>query len=330
MRKYLVATHSQLILVELNDEWQITQCQSLNEGHHYGIGFLKTEDRDAVLVKQSDKEVMVLDRNTLDTISDPIPLLGKTGAVHQISYTNGGLYFTNTDYNTIVYQTLDGAVFQDYHFEDKDFDYNHINSVFPSGNQIYALLHNKGRTLTELAVMEHDPSAGFTLLHKVSLWDHGCHNAFVHDGFLFYNASSDGGFVTVDLKKDQMVRRMMYPGHTKGLSLSEGAFVIGYSEHAERSMRNQTRGYLVAIDEDTREEITRIDLNSAGLSIPVGNINEVRCISHHEFSHANPEQQYIQWADLKLGRNKMSEYLMKHVSLYVSRGYKKLVGNKKL
>ncbi|MEZ4698721.1 MAG: hypothetical protein R2834_00205 [Rhodothermales bacterium] len=327
---YLIATHSQLFALTFDENWRILDARPLATGHHYGIGFLRNDQYDAVLVKQDDRKVRVLDRQTLEEVADPIPFLGETGAIHQISCVNDGIYFTNTDFNNIVYQTLDGSTYHSYHFEGKSFDHNHINSVFPCGNQIYALLHNKGRTLTELAVLDHDPSAGFTFRHSISIWDHGCHNVFLEKNRLYYNGSSTGQFVVADLETQEVITRLSYPGHTKGISVVDNQIVIGFSEHAERGARDKTRGYLAVINQDTLKEIDIIDLDDIDLPLPVGNINEIRCISGGERSHAAEQPLSIDWTRIRLARRNPAEFFMKHVSLYAARSLKKLTGNKKL
>lgn len=327
---YLIATHSQLFAMTFDVNWRVTNVRPLAIGHHYGIGFLKTNDLDAVLIKQDDRKLRVLDRQTLEEVAEPIPFLGETGAIHQISYTNDGLYFTNTDFNNIVYQTLDGTTYHSYHFEGKSFDHNHINSVFPCGNQIYALLHNKGRTLTELAILDHDPKAGFTYRQSLSIWDHGCHNVFLEGDRMYYNASSTGQFVVVDLPTQQILTRLTYPGHTKGISVVGDHIVIGFSEHAERHARDKTRGFLAVINQKTLKEIDIIDLDELDLPLSVGNINEVRCISGGERTHASDSPLDLNWAGLRLARRNPAEYIFKHVSLYATRSLKKLTGNRKL
>ncbi len=327
---YLIATHSQLFALEFDANWQIRASRSLATGHHYGIAFMQRDGLDALLIKQNDRELRVLDRHTLEEAADPIPFLGETGAIHQVCYANNGLYFTNTDFNNIVYQTLDGETYHSYHFEGKTFDYNHINSVFPCGNQIYALLHNKGRTLTELAVLDHDPRAGFTFRNAISVWDHGCHNVYLEDGRLYYNGSSQGDFVVADLKSQEVIARLSYPGHTKGLSVVDDTIVIGFSEHAERSERANTKGHLAIIDRRTLKEIDIVDLDGIDLPLPVGNINEVRCVSGGERTHVSDQPLSVNWAAVRLARRNPASYFMKHVSLYASRSFKKLTGNRKL
>lgn len=327
---YLIATHSQLFAVTFDEHWRVVQCRSIAPGHHYGIAFLTTDTLDAVLVKQGDRHFRVLDRQTLVDVADPIPFLGETGAIHQLSYANDGLYFANTDFNNIVYQTLDGRNYHSYHFEGRSIDHNHINSVFPCGHQIFALLHNKGRTLTELAILDHHPDTGFTYRQSISIWDHGCHNVFLENKRLYYNASSNGQFVVADLERQEILIRRSYPGHTKGLSVNDKHIVIGFSEHAERSTRANTRGYLAVINQQTLKEIDIVDLEELDLPHPIGNINEIRCVSGGERAHASSTPITIDWTATRLARRNPAEYFMKHLSLYAARSFKKLTGDRKL
>lgn len=138
--RYIVATHSFLSTVEINSDWGIEGHHILNCGHHYGITSFEKEGEERLLVKNKDTELVVLEKRSLARADEsPLLLSGNMGAVHQIACSNGGVYLANTKFNSLVFVGLDSGVQDEYHFNGKNWDYNHVNSVYPCGSQVYAL-----------------------------------------------------------------------------------------------------------------------------------------------------------------------------------------------
>lgn len=302
-----VGTHSFLIVVRLNDVWDICDFRVLDTGHYYGMGIPK-DTRGTFLARRRTS----IDRDAAQTICrfearapyrklGEIPILEDSADIHQLTCANGGIYVANTGRNCVFYQSLDGQTVHTYHFDALHRDRHHVNSVFPCGKEIIVLLNNMGRSIcSELAILHHDLQAGLRLGRTVRLWHMGAHNVFVDSPLLFYNASGDGELVVVDLVKGLVVKTLRFPGHTKGLSAIREHIVIGFSDFADGPARNRTRGSLAIMDRQSLKEVTRIDLNHSSLAQPVGNVNAVRCLSSRDDSFGLPCSTGIDWDHLRL------------------------------
>ncbi len=321
-RTYLVGTHSFLFALDLDANWQVEGYRILHDGHHYGIAFYEDNGR-KFLAKQphsSGNEVNLFEAQP------PYEHLGTRAfedisKSHQMSVANGGIYITNTGCNSIVYYSMDGETRHEYHINGAKHDRNHVNSVFPCGNQVYALLHNSFRRVSQLVVLEHAPETGFTLRHMLDLWNEGCHNIYVEEDLLYYNSSQTGQFVAVDLKTEKVIQKLRYPEsasgkfvldthdhHTKGMAVTEDHVVVGFSQQASREARRRTRGHLAVIDRHSLTTQAIIDLNFPDLPHPAGNVNEVRCLSEPDLGQANANPLAVDWGQLKLARRNGLEY----------------------
>jgi hypothetical protein len=222
--------------------------------------------------------------------------------VHQISFCEG-LYIANTDFNCMDYINQQTREHQRYHFDGYKKDVNHVNSVFPFDvNMVASLLHNHGRDYSEVAILHRAHEKGFEIIRRLPLWDLGAHNIWFDGDYLLYNASYVGDLVIVDLDREQVISRIHFPGHTKGLSVTDEYYVVGYSEFAKRDERKTSRGYIGVIDRESLEIVARVDLNLPSLPHPVGNVNEVRCLSKLDFGHADFVERRIDWNHLELSR----------------------------
>jgi hypothetical protein len=300
---YAIATHSFLVVVRFNDEYDVIGHWVISDGgHHYGLAI--DSDLPATLLSKQ-KSTKLLRFSTQDPYEyiETVPVAGRMRFVHQIAAANGGLYFTNAHYNSIVYQTIGASVHHEYFFNNKDFDYNHVNSVYPCGGQIFALLNNFRRRPSEVALLEHDTAHGFSPQRVMSLWHAGCHNLMVDDSRLYYNASADRRFVAVDLESQKVARELEFPGHTKGLSLRDDRMLVGFSDVAAREERRRSRGYLAVVDTRTLSVLRTVDLNFPSLPHPIGNVNEIRCISGGERGHTRAQPHARDWSRMELARD---------------------------
>lgn len=285
--RFVVATHSFLLAIETDAQWRLQNLHVLARGHHYGIA-LPAANGDRFIAKG---------RGELLTLYQPDGargggylaagerLLGEEfGEIHQIAQHEGLLFFANTGRNSLVWADADGAVLGRYHFGGKEEDIDHINSVFPLGSgRVACLLHGRGRRPSQIAILQLHGRTQIELLHRGFLRHMGCHNLFVDRQRLVYNASEVGKVVTVDVRSGRIERELRFPGHTKGLSMLDRAFIVGYSDRVERALRTHSRGHLAVIDRRTLETKARIDLNHPALPQPAGNVNEIRCLSHAEY-----------------------------------------------
>jgi hypothetical protein len=314
---FAVSTHSLLLVIDLDTKWRIRGCQPLESGYHYGLAIVEGKNRSKMgrdgvqvtayrggksLSDQSEMQLMTYRVGSSASLVDSTPILGEMGDLHQITYANGGYYMANTRYNSLVYQSTENGIRHEYFVDDRCDDWNHINSIFPTGDQVFALLHNRARRESEIAVFHHDLSGGFELQRRLSLWDTGCHNIFCDGRYLFYNASAGRRFVIVDVEHERVVKRMSFGGyHTKGMSVTQDYIVIGLSEHTFRDRRSTSEGYLAVIDRHTLTPLAVIDLNLP-MRHSVGNINEVRCLSSEELAHASSTPLDVNWSYKQLAK----------------------------
>jgi hypothetical protein len=292
---YAVTTHSFLLVVEFDKDLKLKDQRIIDSGKFFGMTFINNDPARLLIVRKTQPGRISAenDDDAAFTIFQPeprfgmigsIPIEGEFGDIHQVTYARGGIYIANTKFNSIVFQGLEEDVRHEYTFGNTRCDINHPNSILPCGNQVFVLLHNKARRTSELCVFDHRLSEGFFLKRQVHLPDFCCHNIFVEDHLLYYNASLIGGFVVVDTKKGRVMKRLVFPGHTKGLSVTEDFFVTGHSQLVNnREKRRFTKGCLAIIDRKSLEICSIIDLNS---SQSIGNINEIRCLSDPELAQS--------------------------------------------
>jgi hypothetical protein len=278
-----VATHARLMVVTLDATWQLRSCQVLATGHHYGIALPDGSGRQ-FWAKSNDQALTCYEQRADGwTATGMVPFRRRVGYVHQIAHANGGLYIANTTYNSVVYQDDAGQVEHEYPFYGCRDGRHHVNSVYPGPGVVLVLLHNKGREPSQAVLCAHTPTTGFRPLLTLGLGHFGCHNVFVDEHSVYYNASQAGRLVVVNRSQPAIVRELVFPGHVKGLAATTTHLIIGYSDHAPRHRRIASQGYLAVIDRATLEAIATVDLNTEG---PVGNVNEVRCLSSTDHAHA--------------------------------------------
>jgi hypothetical protein len=325
---FAVTTHSFLAVVEVDSAWQLIGYKVLDTGYHYGVAVIEEESESSPersegqfivyrggesVSEQNDARLMRYRQigNSFEAVGS-IPFAGEAGDVHQIAYANGGLYIANTKYNTLLFQSLEGDKRQEYVFENVRTDVNHINSVYPCGGQVYVVLHNQRRRQSELALLQHDFSNGLTLRQRLSLWHENCHNVFFDESYLYYNASLAKRLVVVDLERERVSKKLSFAGiasdmpdnsgHVKGISATKDHLVVGVSEHTTRDKRPTSKGYLAIVNRHSLSTLAVIDLNLPDLPHPIGNINEVRCLSGGELAQSRSASANVHWSGIELAR----------------------------
>ena len=269
---FIVATHSFLLEVELDSTWRVKRYEVLRREHHYGIAIVNNSR--VFAIKRGDNQLDLPQLTEYDV--QPSLVLRRTRLfgehfddVHQISNANNGLYIANTGYNSLFFTSTDGQVEHRHMFGNIIEDVNHVNSVYPCGNQVFALLHNRSRTDGEITVLHHDLTSGFSLVQQLSLSHRRVHNIFIDGRHLCYKISPTGEFVVVDLVKERISKTLSLPGHTKGLSVMQDYYVIGFSDRASRDERFTSKGHLAIVDRRTWNQIATVDLNFASLRFPI-------------------------------------------------------------
>lgn len=329
---YAITTHSFLVIVEFDRDWKIRNYQVLNKGYHYGIALMErdgndSEEKDSIrfvayrggdaVSNQNDRQLMIYEGNKSFDLIATIALGDGTGDIHQITYANGGLYIVNTRYNSVVFRNLETDVRHEYFFENIADDRNHVNSLFPCGNQVLVMLHNKGHRESQLAVLLHDVTKGFMLERILSLWHFACHNVFVDGNTLFYNASPVHSLIKVDLEKRRVAGKVSFEGHSKGLSATTDYLVVGLSEDTFRDRRSISKGKLAIIDRHSLSIRSTVDLDFPSLPHPIGNVNEVRCISGGEFAHGTSERLNPEWEKLRLAEGNFVLHHLRRAELKI-------------
>lgn len=329
--KYVVATHSFLILVDFEDDWTVKDYKILNQGYHFGIALLENNSdgfhnrnsspslgkEPGFITYRGGENVHEQTDMALWTYTANGELIGTSnlssywGDVHQLSCANNGLYLTNTKFNRLVYQSGETEITHEFVFHGLNYDRNHLNSVFPCEDQIFVILHNRAYSQSELVILNHDLASGFKVEKVLSLWNVGCHNVYLDDSVLIYNASQAHELVIVNLKEDQIQSRIPFTGwHSKGMSVTDKFIVVGLSEHAFRDKRSTAEGRIAVVDRETFNPIKIIDLNFEDLPHPIGNVNEIRCVSGGELAQAGAHKPTIDWDQLEFSkRNRVLHYL---------------------
>ena len=177
--------------------------------------------------------------------------------------------------------------------------------------KMLVMLHNGGRITSEICVMERI-NGGIKEIAKFSTWDIGGHNIFTDGKIIAYNASDAGAFVLIDIATQSVINRWKFPGHTKGLAVTNDHFIFGYSEFAKREKRTASRGYLVFVNRQSLCIDATIDLNR--INGPVGNVNEVRCLTGVDLSHGMTAEPDVKWEELRMAdQDLVYKYFSRHV-----------------
>ncbi len=266
--KLLVATHSALLRVNINVEEAyedmmygaglpkiesfITEAAVVEDTHrYYGIA---VDNRKTIWITRNSKDYeypsQICNLNTGETLDFDIPLKD----VHQITYANGGLYITNTYYNSVVYKslvtgeehahTLGGAF---------EFDYAHPNSLWINGPYVYVMLHNKRARDSEIARLIHCPQRGFMSAAyrgelRYKLGYQGCHNLRFDGPLLTYVASENSLLAQLNHITGQPIRALPVAeagNFLKGLVTYKELAFCGMSPNAVTEERYKVPSSLV-------------------------------------------------------------------------------------
>jgi hypothetical protein len=320
--KLLVATHAYLLEIVLDSAFNLKRITPI-DGFHYGMchwpqGCMATIDRNNSVVTVYNCS----DQNPPLETREKFILNGNYKDIHQIARQGEFLLVTNTRFNELSL-VRNGQHVCGFRFGGFSKDINHINSVFPLGeNKMLVMLHNGGKATSEICVMERDDRT-IREVSRFPLWDTGCHNIFTDGVRLVYNASSRGDFVVVDMASQSVARRLRFSGHTKGLAVTDDFFIIGCSDHARRDKRTVSYGYLTFLDRKSLCVKAIVDLNSK--IGPIGNINEIKCLTGNDFSHGSIADLEIDWEKLRMSDRdwaykfffKHTEFLRRRVKKYM-------------
>jgi hypothetical protein len=312
--KLLVSTHSFLLEVVLGTGFDLESITPI-AGFHYGI-CLWSEGRVATMARKENAITVYShsdENSVLERKEEFIPT-GEYKDIHQIARQGNVVLVTNTGLNEISL-IQDGKYSGGYRFGEFSSDVNHVNSVFPIGEtRMLVMLHNGGRTSSEICVLERTNGA-IKEIARFPTWDIGGHNIFTDGKIIAYNASDAGGFVLIDIATQSVINRSRFPGHTKGLAVTNDHYIVGYSDHTERKKRSASRGYLAFVNRESLCIDATIDLNRINGS--VGNVNEVRCLTGVDLSHGLTADPDVKWEELRMSdQDLVYKFFSRHVEYF--------------
>jgi hypothetical protein len=318
--KLLVSTHSFLLEVVLGTGFDLKSITPI-AGYHYGI-CRWPEGRVATMTREENAMTVYScsdENSSLEKQAEFIPA-GEYKDVHQIARQGKFVLVANTGFNEISL-IEDGKCSGGHRFGGFSTDVNHVNSVFPIGEtKMLVMLHNGGKTRSEVCVLEYVNGA-IKETARFPTWDTGCHNIFTDGKIITYNASGRGDFVVIDIATQSVINRRRFPGHTKGLAVTNDHYIVGYSEYAKRAERSASNGYLAFVNRKSLRIDATIDLNR--LNGPVGNINEVRCLTGVDWSHGLAADPDVKWEELRMSdQDLVYKYFSRHIE-YLCRKIKK-------
>ncbi|MFC1574965.1 hypothetical protein ACFL3Z_02685 [Gemmatimonadota bacterium] len=318
--RFLFSSHAALASLDLSDGLAVQGYEVLSRGYHYGVAGGATQGDESRWIayrggstcgsQDTPEALSLLGTAGGFEVTHRRPLSGM-GDVHQLAKWDGGLYLADTAHNRVVFEPSDRpANLEEYVFGDTRHDVNHVNSVFPCGGRVLAVLHNRRHRESQVAVLRHPPGEGIGLETVLSLWDELCHNVVVDGSRLMYLASYSNHLVVADLARDRLLTRIDLSlhvrdllggrGHAKGLSVSDDMIVVPVSDEAERDARSESLACLAVFHRSTLEFLGAVDMSDLGE--PPGNINEIRRVDSVDLGQGISVPPGIHWPDLRLGR----------------------------
>lgn len=280
--RFVVATHSYLLLVEFDDELQPIDVRVLDENYYDGVDVMS----DGTIIgchkldhwsKTSPSGFRFFDAD--GPISVP-PLDGSDILdPHQItlSWDERALWCLSTASNEVVLKSLRNSdLDKRWLMPTPGGNWNHLNSVaIRDARHISIVFHNLARENSEVRIFNID----MALKWVQRLWHKSIHNHEEDDANNhYYNASDNGAVIRFKwgAKSYDKAAEIGQQWHPKGLCLTPDFVVCGYSEHAVSTPRRfVAESGLAFIDRASFELLTlsTILLTEAKF---VGNINDIR------------------------------------------------------
>jgi len=283
--KFLVATHSYLVVVDITDDFQLKNIQLLDNDYYYGCDVLpygkifcckrnepqSKRSTTGFRIWQYQNASFGLDLSGLATRHNIID-------IHQATYGHKGIYLTSTGNNEIIH--VNNHFHEDFRstFGSGNVDINHINSIDIVDDLVYVVFHNLAREPSQLWRFKYtgndiEPEGIEQLPH------YSIHNVVLDGDVYHYNASDNGAIMrglwgdldhydTVEIGREW---------HPKGMCITDDYVISGFSEHAvDTPRRFVSESGLVFIDRESWTEAGRVILEYDQSWI--GNINEIRLL----------------------------------------------------
>ncbi len=242
---------------------------SFYKGHWYAYQQLYTRGR---LIRFKLSEGQMLEPKQL--------LHSLSRGCHQIDFLDDDLYVTDTYNNRLLILSVDGekVTTKSAYYPAGELvngrqsqNYVHMNSVWRGEDTIYVFFHNettKTERPSEIVRLDKE----FSINERIPINGSNGHNVILFKDKIMFCDSQGGALVW----GDEPVFECEF--FTRGLSITDNFLIVGGSEYGDRNARYYLKGSLHFLDHDFRS------LSSA--TIP-GLVQEVRCVSHADYSLSN-------------------------------------------
>jgi hypothetical protein len=293
---FLLATHSNLVLLDLNEDRTSGTVAHLSGGaRFYGVAF---DGKEVWVVKNTREHE---DISTIEGLFSGRRIVFEAPLkdVHQITYANGGLYVCNTYYNGVVFKDLERGVEHVYTIGGPfEHDYEHPNSIWVDGPYVWVLCHNKRFRRSEVVRLRHHRNLGFDNGYlsevRLRLPFSACHNLRFDGSLLTYIASESDRIAQIDALTGTPARGIPIPsGYAKGMALVDSRTAIfGLNPNVPVSLRYDADvaiGFVDLVDMGFRGGFDlRLPTDE-----PLGNINEIRRLPRRIFGLESKDPQDV-------------------------------------
>ena len=280
--KFLVATHSYLLTVEVSDSFELEDVTVLDEDYWYGSDVLPDGTIIAAKRLQHYSKSSATGFRAWGSTSclNLLPMVNRVRDIHQMTYDRElDCFYLASTHTDEIYKVANNG-----DWEAHDVGYlthfgalTHINSIDVRPEGIYIVLHNKSLLPSIIILLNRD----FDELSRQVLPEFSVHNILVEPAHWFcYNASDDGRVVRGQWGSDDYeIADVGSKWHPKGMCQTQDYIISGYSEHAvDTPRRFISQSGLAFINKKTWDVDAFVDIQLDDGTL-CGNLNELRLLS---------------------------------------------------
>ena len=269
MINQIVATWHNLLIVR---DGEIVESLSEPNTGHYGVtwnsDYLFALFADTSVTDGTNQNIRLFDHQ-LNPVRDI--LMGEIAGVHQILWSDGMLWITSTNDDTIVIADEQGEIIKRWRpvpeFDEKHPGKQHVNSIWINNGYIYTIAH--GLNFGNPAIYCHNES--FDMIFKRAI-RRRAHNVYRHREKLFY---IQNGMVVFQNGSEIYVGE----GMMKGLSVTDNRIYVGSSRIIEDRATRLSNPYGVLFELD-------YDFNTiTNYQLDAGPVGEIRTLNQKDYAH---------------------------------------------
>ena len=276
--KFLVATHSYLLTVEVSDSLELGKVTVLDQDYYYGADVLPDGSIMAAKRLEHYSKASATGFRAWGPTGclNLIQMVNRVRDIHQMTYDRElDCFYLASTFTDELYKVKNNG-----DWEAHDVSYlnpfggmTHVNSVDVRPEGLYVVLHNNSLLPSCIVLFNRD----FDELSRQVLPEFSIHNILVSTTWFCYNASDNGRVVRGQWGSDDYeVADVGSKWHPKGMCQTQDHIVSGYSEHAVNTARRFiSQSGLAFVNKETWDVDAFVDIELDGW---VGNINEVRLI----------------------------------------------------